>query len=108
MTKTPKPTRVAKPVRVTNPKLQVQLARAKANWIEHPDILVFEQTTTEWYQSSNNQKLSSVAQQGGLHPARKDWTYMIWSMCMLSLNAYYVKVLSMTPHYAIRWSDWPA
>lgn len=85
----------------------IHFKRAPKCWVEEPIMLVFEQMTTEWYDAPVNQLLSTVGKQGGLHPIRRNYTYMVWVFEASSMQQYFVRLLNTTPHYAIRWRHWP-
>jgi len=108
MTKTP-PTKSTKPA-VTSAINQRHGIKFK--WLQRPwakegrsDIIVFEQMTTEWYKAKVNQMKAHIGKQGGLHPARFDYTYKVWYFAQSSLQQYYAKMLSDTPHWVLRYRD---
>jgi hypothetical protein len=61
--------------------------------------------TTEWYKAKVNQMKAHIGKQGGLHPARFDYTYKVWYFAQSSLQLYYAKMLSDTPHWVLRYRD---
>jgi hypothetical protein len=89
-----------------NQRHGIKFKAVKKAWVSRPDILVFEQMTSKWYNAPVNQMLPHIGKQGGLHPARFPYTYCVWCFMLSSVQQYYVKLLSHTPHYAIRYRDY--
>ena len=85
----------------------IQFKGLQIPWFkEEGDLLVIEQMTTEWYQAPGvNLMKQHVGKQGGLHPARSEYTHKVWFFVLTSLQLYYAKMLHATPHYVVRYRD---